>query len=78
MTANEFENLKSRIKDIELNNAKVSGQIELIKENWKKNYGIETLEDAEKKLSEIKSENETKIAKKNSLMDKLESMMRGI
>lgn len=74
MTQVEFEQLKQKIKNKELEIAQAKGKQELIIENWKKNYGISTLEEAKVKLVELKTENEEKSKKRDDYFEKLKSI----
>lgn len=73
MTTNEFENIKNKIKKLELDAASSKGKIESIESNWKKKYGFTSLEDAKKKRDEINKEIADKTDTRNKLMEKLEN-----
>lgn len=72
MTTTEFESIKNKIKQLELDAATAKGKIETIENNWQKKYDFSTLEEAKKKREELKSEIAEKTEKRNELMDKLE------
>ena len=72
MDTREFETLKKKINDKKLEIAQAKGKQETIIEQWKKEYGFDTVEEAEKKLNEIKKENEEKTAKRDEYFEKLQ------
>lgn len=53
MDTRTFEMIKSKIEVLKQKKAKAEGAIESILENWKTTYGFSSIEDAEKKLSEL-------------------------
>ena len=71
----EFSSIKAKIKEREIKNAQAKGQITSIEEMWKSKYECSSLEEAEKKLREIKEENEKKFAKRNEYFEKLEKLV---
>jgi inosine/xanthosine triphosphate pyrophosphatase family protein len=74
MTTNEFNELKQKINNAELNSANAKGKMESIQENWKSTYGFDTVEQAEAKLNEIETENKNQIEKREKLFQKLTEM----
>ena len=76
MELSEFNALKGKINDAELNSAAAKGKMEAIQEQWKTKYGFETVEDAEKKLAEINAENEEKNKKREKLFEKLQEICK--
>lgn len=72
MTTTEFENIKNKMKQLELGAATAKGKIETIESGWQKKYGFSTLEEAKKKREELKTDIAEKTEKRNELMDKLE------
>ena len=73
MTANEYEKLKDDVRNLELRDAKAKGRMESIREDWKKKYGISTLDEAKEKLNELKLENKKKTEAREKLMNDLKS-----
>jgi predicted transcriptional regulator len=71
MTDNEFLQLKQKIERKKAESQKAEGVIEQIKSDWQKQYGISTLEEAEKKLSEMDQQIETKQKRLDTLQEKL-------
>ncbi len=74
MNEQEFEKIKQNIKDKELQNAAAKGKQETIIEMWKTKYGCNTLEEAKKKLEELKSESEEKSKKRDEYFEKLKAI----
>ena len=74
MTEKEFEEIKTKIKDKEIENAQAKGKMESIQEMWKNKYGCNSLQEAEDKLKELKSEAEKKAAKRDEYFEKLEKI----
>lgn len=74
MTEAEFTNLKKKIENKKLEIAQAKGKQESILENWKKNYGISTLEEAEKKLVELKAEKDKKLKQREEYFEKLKNI----
>ena len=73
MTTEKFEEIKGKIKKLELDEASSKGKIESIESNWKKKYGFTSLEDAKKKRDEINEEITEKTETRNKLMNQLET-----
>ena len=74
MTEVEFTNLKRKIENKKLEIAQAKGKQESILENWKKNHGVSTLEEAEKKLIELKAEKDKKIKQREEYFEKLRNI----
>ena len=74
MTEAEFTNLKKKIENKKLEIAQAKGKQESILENWKKNYGISTLEEAENKLVELKAEKDKKLKQREEYFEKLKNI----
>ena len=74
MSEQEFERIKNKVKNKELENAAAKGKQESIMEIWKSKYGCNTLEEAKKKLEELKKESEEKEKKRNEYFEKLVSI----
>lgn len=84
MKGRDVEEIKSLIKQIEIENAKAQGLAEGIEAKWQSEYGFSTLDEAEKKLEELRADynktNERKAKLEQELnesqdWDKLESEM---
>ena len=74
MSEQEFESIKNKIKNKELENAAAKGKQETIMEIWKTKYGCNTLEEAKKKLEEMKAESLEKSKKRDEYFEKLVSI----
>lgn len=74
MTEHEFAELKNKIKDKELQSATAKGKQDSIVELWKTKYGCNTLEEAKKKLEELKTEKSDKEKKRDSYFEKLKNI----
>ena len=74
MTQSEFEQIKTKIKNKELDSAQAKGKQDSIVETWKSKYGCSTLEEAKKKLEEMKSEAANKTAKRDEYFEKLKNI----
>ena len=74
MTEKDFEEIKTKINDKEIENAQAKGKMESIEEVWKNKYGCNSLEEAEKKLSELKDEEQKKAAKRDEYFEKLKNL----
>jgi predicted nucleic acid-binding Zn-ribbon protein len=59
MNIKDFESIKSKIEILKQKKAKAEGAIETISAEWKKTYGFESVQDAEKKYNELEDELET-------------------
>ncbi len=74
MTEHEFTELKNKIKDKELQSATAKGKQDSIAELWKNKYGCNTVEEAKKKLEELKSEKAEKEKKRDEYFEKLKNI----
>lgn len=74
MTEQEFTSIKNKIKDKELQSATAKGKQDSIIELWKTKYGCNTLEEAKKKLEELKTEKADKEKKRDEYFEKLKSI----
>ncbi len=74
MTENEFAELKNKIKDKELQSAAAKGKQDSIVELWKTKYGCNTVEEAKKKLEELKAEKADKEKKRDEYFEKLKNI----
>lgn len=75
MDAKEFEQIKEKVKSLELESAAAKGKQESIIERWKQEYGFTTVEEAVKKRDELKKESEDKQSKRDGYFEKLKSMV---
>ena len=75
MNLQEFQTIKDKIKQKEISNATATGKMNSIEESWKNRYGISTLEEAEKKLAELKKESEEKEKTRDKYFKKLQSLV---
>ena len=75
MNLQEFQTIKDNIKQKEISNATATGKMNSIEESWKNRYGISTLEEAEKKLAELKKESEEKEKTRDEYFKKLQSLV---
>jgi len=73
MTDIEFKKIKDKINSLKMKSAESTGKLNAIKENWERKYGFSTLEEAEKKLQELKDERNIKEERRNTLMEKLQN-----
>ena len=75
MNLQEFQTIKDKIKQKEISNATATGKMNSIEESWKNKYRISTLEEAEKKLAELKKESEEKEKTRDEYFKKLQSLV---
>lgn len=75
MTEREFEEIKTKIKNKEIENAQAKGKMESIEEMWRTKYGCSSLEEAENKLRELEAENEKVSAKRDEYFEKLKNLV---
>lgn len=73
MTEMQFKNIKEKINIATTKALEANGKMLAIKEQWRSKYGFDTLEDAKKKLDEMKTDIEEKKKMRENLMDRLES-----
>lgn len=71
MTNEEFAALKQRIKAKEMESQRDQGVMDNIRANWKKRYGFDTVEEAERKLGELRAAVDEKRSKIEILQKKL-------
>ena len=74
MTEQEFTSIKNKIKDKELQSATAKGKQDSIIELWKTKYSCNTVEEAKKKLEELKAEKVEKEKKRDEYFEKLKSI----
>lgn len=77
MNSVEFERIKLAIAKNNEESVKAKGVCEQIQKDWKEKYGFETVDEAKEKLSELESERNAKIERRDKLMDKLEELVDG-
>lgn len=73
MTDLEFKRIKEKIATASTKASEANGKLLAIKEQWKNKYGFDTLEDAKKKLEEIKEDIRNKEEMRNKFMEELEN-----
>lgn len=71
MSGKDVMEIKSIIGKIEIENAKAQGIAEGIEAKWEAEYGFRTLEEAEKKLDELRADYEQTNARKAKLEKEL-------
>ena len=74
MTEQAFTEIKNKIKNKELESATAKGKQDSIVEMWKTKYGCSTLEEAKKKLEELKAEKVEKEKKRDEYFEKLKNI----
>ena len=74
MTEQEFTSIKNKIKNKELESAAAKGKQDSIIELWKNKYGCSSLEEAKKKLEELKIEKTEKECKRDEYFEKLKNI----
>ena len=74
MIEQEFTSIKNKIKDKELESATAKGKQDSIIELWKTKYDCNTVEEAKKKLEELKAEKVEKEKKRDEYFEKLKSI----
>jgi len=74
MTVDKFNSIKEQIQEAKKKADMAEGAMEKIKEQWKKDLSINSIEEAEKKLDEIKIEIEKDKSKLNKMYSNLEEM----
>lgn len=74
MTEQEFTEIKNKIKNKELESATAKGKQDSIVEMWKTKYGCNSLEEARKKLDELKAEKANKEKKRDEYFEKLKNI----
>lgn len=72
MTVERFEEIKDKIKALELKSENAKGRMTMISEKWQREYGFSTLEEAKDKLEQLKKEQEEKELKRQEKMKVLE------
>lgn len=75
MTNEEFAALKQKIKAKEMESQKAQGVMDNIRANWQKRYGFDTVEDAERKLGELRAAVDEKKSKIEILQKKLREIV---
>jgi len=74
VTTSEYEEIKKKIKRANEAAIRAEGSIEQIKQQWKKDFGIISVEEAEEKITELKKEIESLKEERDKLMKKLEDI----
>ena len=71
MKIEDVERIKELIQRAELEQAKAQGAKDSIKAEWKKKYGFETLDEANNKFEELKTDLEKQERRKEKLISEL-------
>ena len=74
MTEKEFAAIKNEIEELKKKSIESNTRLELIREQWKKDYGFDDLDSAKKELEKEQEEIELKQDKRNKLMEELEKL----
>lgn len=74
MDIREFESIKQKIELLKTKKAKAEGSMESIKQSWTDTYGFSTIEEASKKLEELKSEQDRNEREVSDLYKELNSL----
>ena len=74
MTEQEFTSIKNKIKNKELESATAKAKQDSIVELRKNKYGCNTLDEARKKLEELKTEKADKEKKRDEYFEKLKKI----
>jgi len=74
MDVKKFEEIKEKIETLKKNKIRAETNIESIVAGWKKQYQIETVEEAQKKLDETEDAIEKNDAKIEDLYKELEGL----
>ena len=74
MTEQEFTSIKNKIKNKELESATAKGKQDSIVELWRNKYSCNTLDEAKKKLEELKTEKADKEKKRDEYFEKLKKI----
>ena len=74
MTEKEFAAIKNEIEELKKKSIESNTRLELIREQWKKDYGFDDLDSAKKELEKEQEEIKLKQEKRNKLMEELEKL----
>ena len=75
MTPQELQKVKDRLERLKTEQIELKSSLKHIEAQWRKDYGISTVEDAEKLLAEKEEQHQTLIEKQARLISKLEEAM---
>jgi len=74
MTENEFHNIKNKVNQLQQESVVAETKMNMIREQWMKDYGFDDLDSAKKQLQKEKEEITDKTEKRNQLMNELEKL----
>ena len=74
MDAREFEQIKKKIDILKEKRAKANGAIENILDTWKKQYNINSLEEAQEQLDALQEEYDTNTKKLEGWYEELKGL----
>jgi len=74
MDAREFEQIKKKIDILKEKRAKANGAIENILDTWKKQYNINSLEEAQEQLDALQEEYDTNTKKIEGWYEELKGL----
>jgi DNA repair exonuclease SbcCD ATPase subunit len=74
MTPERFSQIKKSIETAKTNRDKAEGAKQKIEEQWKEEYNIDSLEDAENKIKELEEEIESDKKKLEKMYSQLEKI----
>ena len=74
MDTQEFEQIKKKIDILKEKRAKANGAIENILDTWKKQYSINSIEEAQEQLEALQSEYDASNTKIDSWYDELKGL----
>ena len=74
MTESEFSDLKKKIEAKKMESAQARGKMESIEETWKSKWGVSGVDEAEKKLAEMKDKAAKIKAKRDECFESLKAV----
>jgi predicted nucleic acid-binding Zn-ribbon protein len=74
MDTQEFERIKKKIEILKEKRAKANGAIENILDTWKKQYSINSIEEAQEQLESLQSEYDVNNTKIDSWYEELKGL----
>lgn len=78
MTTIEFEKLKKKISDIEKQIIRLQTQKESIIVNWKKEFNISSLAEAEEAIIALQEKKESLLQKQNKIKSQLDDILEAV
>ncbi len=76
MTPREFQSIKEKVETAKEKKIRAEGALAKIEEQWKKEYEIKSIEDAEEKVKELDTEIENDKAKLEKMYVQLDKMAK--